>query len=321
MTSDAATTAGNQQVKELEVREGEQKVKQQTVAADAPNKPKRNFTIKAQVIKNTKVAKQEPFKPTPGKLVSQVVENTPSDMSTDDYKVDVGKIVCFQGKDHFLSTLYPAAFVMDENTYLSVEHYYQACKLFSLAGLSKHAIKLQHIVQPIRVKTAAKKILYDQKVSNAKVEQWKMTDGLNILRHAINYKFAQNPELSKKLLETGDAILAQAYDRDTFYACGADKAGVEKWAAENHGKSIKIPSELSIENVKYIPLVGQGRNVLGVICMNIRKAIADLVSGIQEPETNTAIPTVDSELPTLDSLSLENSNTTENEEGERASGD
>uniref|UniRef100_A0A915DBV9 Uncharacterized protein n=1 Tax=Ditylenchus dipsaci TaxID=166011 RepID=A0A915DBV9_9BILA len=36
-----------------------------------------------------------------------------------------------------------------------------------------------------------------------------------------------------------DAILAQSYDRDTSYACGADKEAVMKWAVENDGQVIK----------------------------------------------------------------------------------
>lgn len=54
------------------------------------------------------------------------------------------------------------------------------------------------------------------------------------------HKFVQNLELRQKLVDTEDAILAHAYDRDTFYACGLDKEGVEKWAAVNDGKVIKV---------------------------------------------------------------------------------
>lgn len=54
------------------------------------------------------------------------------------------------------------------------------------------------------------------------------------------HKFVQNLEFRQKLVDTEDAILAHAYDRDTFYACGLDKESVEKWAVVNDGNVIKV---------------------------------------------------------------------------------
>uniref|UniRef100_A0A915DB87 Uncharacterized protein n=1 Tax=Ditylenchus dipsaci TaxID=166011 RepID=A0A915DB87_9BILA len=107
-----------------------------------------------------------------------------------------------------------------------------------------------------------------------------------------------------------DAILAQSYDRDTFYACGADKEAVMKWAVENDGQVIKIPSELSLDNMKYVPLVGQGRNVLGVICMKIRKQILDGLSEQKVITVEMFLP------PIMNALSMSSVNVAGEQESE-----
>jgi ribA/ribD-fused uncharacterized protein len=210
-------------------------------------------------------------------LAPQVVEEVPLELDTDDYQVDINKLVCFSGKQHFLSTLYPSKIRIDDNEYLSVEHYYQACKIYSLAG-SQHALELRNIVEPIRVKVAAKRMLKMMNVSTKQVDEWKLTHGFVMLHHAMIHKFEQNADLRKKLLDTGDSILAHAYDRDTFFACGMNETQLEDWAKKHNGEILKIP-EITKDNLKYVPLVGDGKNLAGAIAMKVRKDLKSRYSG------------------------------------------
>lgn len=100
---------------------------------------------------------------------------------------------------------------IDDHKYKSVEHYYQACKLYSLAG-SEYALKLRNIKQATKVKATAKRILLSLGISTHSIEQWKATNGFIMLHHAMVHKYVQNVQLREKLLATDDAILAHAYD-------------------------------------------------------------------------------------------------------------
>ncbi|CAK5095695.1 unnamed protein product [Meloidogyne enterolobii] len=186
------------------------------------------------------------------KQLSQLaIVETPAELPAFEYILKSNNLVCFHGKGHFLSTLYPVKINVDGHDYPSVEHYYQACKIFSLVGPDQAQL-LRNVLDTLKVKQKAKDILRNYRVNNQKVEHWKNTTGLLVLLHGIRFKFTQNQEMRDKLLATGDALLCQAYDRDAFYA---------------------FPSDLDEDKVKYIPLVGKGKNVLGVLCMQIRHLI------------------------------------------------
>lgn len=40
------------------------------------------------------------------------VEDVPIDVDTDDYKVDADEVVCFSGRQHYLSNLYPVSVLL-----------------------------------------------------------------------------------------------------------------------------------------------------------------------------------------------------------------
>ncbi|KAF7633120.1 DUF1768 domain-containing protein [Meloidogyne graminicola] len=223
------------------------------------------------------------------KQLSQlIIIDLPAELPAFEYILRSNNLVCFHGKGHFLSTLYPVKIIVDGHEYPSVEHYYQACKIFSLVG-PEQAQMLRYVQDTLKVKQKAKDILRAWHVSNEKVEHWKNTTGLLVLLHGIRFKFTQSNEMREKLLSTGDAILCQAYDRDAFYAVGMTEDKLREWARENEGKVLKFPSELNEEKVKYIPLVGKGKNVLGLLCMQIRHLIKH---GDGMPKNNSKKPIV-----------------------------
>ncbi|VDK84493.1 unnamed protein product [Onchocerca ochengi] len=217
----------------------------------------------------------EPRSP-PKPLTPPPVEDVPIDVDTDDYKVDVNEIICFSGRQHFLSNLYPAhlypkkwiicriicfdvptipglalfrvlergvTLTVDGHDYPSVEHYYQACKLYTLGG-ARLAAQLRNIPDVGSIKAHTKKLLRSANVSLEKVEEWKRIQGPVLLHHAIVHKFVQNPELRAKLLETGNALLVHTYERDNIFAAGCDKEKMMEWAKNNNGRIIKVRQQL-----------------------------------------------------------------------------
>lgn len=65
---------------------------------------------------------------------------------------------------------------------------------------------------------------------------------VNVMEKALRAKFMQHPDLAKKLLRTGDAILIEDSPVDSFWGCGKD---------------------------------GKGQNMLGKLLMNIRETLRE----------------------------------------------
>lgn len=159
--------------------------------------------------------------------------------------------------------------------YLSVEHYYQATKLYSLCGYQT-AAKLQYISAPFKAKQVAKQLINQHRINRNQIEAWKRTDGLVTLIYAVALKFIQNPDLRQKLLETRDSLLIQTHPGDNFYAAGMDKDEFEKWVVDHAGHKLKLPNSINEYTLKHFPLMGRGQNILGVICMKIRSELANI---------------------------------------------
>ncbi|VDN31451.1 unnamed protein product [Gongylonema pulchrum] len=215
----------------------------------------------------------------PKPLTPPLVEDVPIDVDTDDYKVDADQVICFSGRQHFLSNLYPVTLTVDGHEYPSVEHYYQACKLYTLGG-ARLAAQLRIITDAGQVKVYTKKLLRSANVPLEQVEQWKRTQGPVLLHHAIVHKFVQNADLRTKLLETGNALLAHTYERDNIFATGCDKdkmmekipnriVRLDTSQGRNFCRLLQIPTKIDTGTLVYIPLVGEGKNILGCINMKV----------------------------------------------------
>lgn len=114
----------------------------------------------------------------------------------------------------FLSNWYPSDFVVDGVTYHDSEQYFMAGKarLFGDAEIEKAILEakdpkaykaLGRIVSPFEPK------IWDE-------------NKLEIMKKANLEKFSQNPELKKKLLATGDALLEEASPKDKIWGIGLD---------------------------------------------------------------------------------------------------
>jgi ribA/ribD-fused uncharacterized protein len=105
------------------------------------------------------------------------------------------KIAEFRNEFRFLSNFYPAEVVLDGLTYKSVEHAYQAAKTLDLCERDKIVVA----PTPGESKRVGRSIRMRQDWEDVKV---------GVMKGLLIQKFS-NPELKRKLLDTGDAELVE----------------------------------------------------------------------------------------------------------------
>jgi ribA/ribD-fused uncharacterized protein len=111
----------------------------------------------------------------------------------------------FTGDYHFLSNFYPCNVIYEGLTYPSSEHAYQAAKSTD----PDDRIYVKKAPDPSESKKRGRKI--DLRPHWNKIKPLIMED-------IVTVKFAQNPELRKKLLATGDQKLEEGNDwGDTYW--------------------------------------------------------------------------------------------------------
>uniref|UniRef100_A0A7E4V5M3 NADAR domain-containing protein n=1 Tax=Panagrellus redivivus TaxID=6233 RepID=A0A7E4V5M3_PANRE len=176
----------------------------------------------------------------------------------------------FHGRDHFLSTFYPARFVIEGHQYYSVEGYYEAVKIFCNIDVAA-AQKLSHIISAAEAKKVARNLLREKRIPRAQIDMWKETQGVRALYNAITAKFTQNEALREKLKATKDKLLVHSYPSDNVYASGCTEDKLRAWAERFAGKAIKIPLYQDLTNIQeYLTPTGAGKNILGYITMRVR---------------------------------------------------
>ena len=118
-----------------------------------------------------------------------------------------------RGKYSFLSNFHPVPIRVEDITYSSVEHAYQAMKT-----IDKEARKRISLMIPGQAKRAGKLVELRDGWEDMKI---------TVMKNLLDIKFS-NPELASLLLETGDEILEEGNNwRDTYW-------GVYKGQGSNH---------------------------------------------------------------------------------------
>ena len=145
------------------------------------------------------------------------------------------------------SNFFPVEFEMDGVKFASAEHAFQYMKAMTF-GDQVHADKI------LKAKSAQSAKSFGKKVSNFVAKTWD-DKKIETMLAIIRAKFRSNPELRKKLLETGTRPLAEANNRDSFWGIGmsgeSEKAkDLSKWPKDgNHmGKILEqVRTELRAE--------------------------------------------------------------------------
>jgi len=188
-------------------------------------------------------------------------------IATRSFPLDKDAMLTFFGRNNFLSSFYPAPFIISGNTYPTVEHYYEACKLRSLCG-AECARSLKSINDPGAAKATSKR--FTQAIPRKHKEMWRRSDGILVVRYALGEKYRQNPHLAEQLLATGEKLLVQSTKYDDLWSTGMLDKELDEWLAENAGNCVDVPSDVFPENVEQLPTIGKGKNLLGVLTMSIR---------------------------------------------------
>ncbi|PIC45974.1 hypothetical protein B9Z55_005814 [Caenorhabditis nigoni] len=215
----------------------------------------------------------------------------PDDSPAVTLTVSSENILAFHGFDSVFTTQHNFPVLIDNKIYKSCDHYYQICKVVDLSGISSD--KLNNDVRdengkPIldapvekdkRAHSAiAKEILKTANVDKSKVDEWRNTKGLEAVQKALLAKASQSAHLREALKESGDQILVHAYPRDSIYGTGCGVPTIKKWLSDlekSAVKTIRIPAEFPLNEttIQHCPVFAQGRNVLGVILMQLREKI------------------------------------------------
>ena len=108
----------------------------------------------------------------------------------------------------FLSPMYQCRIIIDNIEYKSAEHYYQSMK----AKNNDDKSWIRAATNGYEAKKRAHTLVSENKVVKNTVD-----DKLKIMRRAFLEKFVQNPNIAKKLLATGDALLYENSPHDLFW--------------------------------------------------------------------------------------------------------
>ena len=159
-------------------------------------------------------------------------------------------IVFFFSKDpenKEFSSFYDTVFKLDDVEYKSAEHAFQAIKSKTF-GDDEHFAKILKAKSAQSAKSFGKKVeKFEESVWNEKKDE--------VMKSILRAKFSQNPEIRKKLLDTGDKLLAEANPRDTYWGIGTSSSTAiaknpTKWKGQNKlGKMLmELRTELRAED-------------------------------------------------------------------------
>lgn len=141
-------------------------------------------------------------------------------------------------KEHrFLSNFYDSPVTYDGEIYPTVEHAFQAAKFDDLS----YRETIRNAGTPGQSKRFGRTRDYPLR------EGWDSGLAVRVMGELVLDKFVSNPELGKRLLATGDAILVETND----------------WGDDIWGDSTTTDKP--------------GRNQLGIILMNVRSALQRLL--------------------------------------------
>ena len=143
------------------------------------------------------------------------------------------KIICFHKPDEengYLSNWYPSRFTYKEKHFSSTEQYmmYMKAICFHDGKISSEILATDDVA---KIKALGRQVAnYDDHVWNG-LRQVVVYEGLLA-------KFSQNEDLKSRLLETGDAILAECAVRDKIWGIGLSMTDTNrfdraKWKGQN----------------------------------------------------------------------------------------
>lgn len=129
----------------------------------------------------------------------------------------------------FMSNFYRSPITVDGLVYPTTEHYFQAWKFLD-----------SNIREMIRLCGTPMQAAKEGRRRDLPLRQDWESVKVSVMKYALIEKFKQHPNLAKKLLDTGDAILVEKTTNDYEWGCGTK---------------------------------GNGKNLLGILLMEIRSSL------------------------------------------------
>ncbi|KAE9419558.1 hypothetical protein Angca_006611, partial [Angiostrongylus cantonensis] len=214
----------------------------------------------------------------------------PDDSPAITLSIDPDNFICFHGFSSIFTTQHTFPVLIEGKIYESGDHYYQIQKVHDLCGtVSDRLTETVRDDQGRRLdgkvgfnerrdksfSQIAKEVIRLNNVDKKKVDEWRYSKGLEIMQKVLLAKVSQSAMLRQALSESGRKILVHAFPGDSIYGAGCRHAQVRKWCESmkaNGATIIRIPATfpLTTESVVNCPNFAQGRNVLGVILMQLR---------------------------------------------------
>ena len=188
-----------------------------------------------------------PAAPAPAPASAPVKKIRLKKPAEEEEKTDILYFFSKEPENKEFSNFYDTVFKIEDVEYKSAEHAFQAYKAKTF-GDEKNFQKI------VKSKSAQSAKSFGNKIEKFDEDVW---DGKKdeIMRTILRAKFSQNPESRKKLLESGDSILANADPRDQYWGIGTSATTTiakspSKWKGRNKlGKMLmELRNELRAED-------------------------------------------------------------------------
>lgn len=181
---------------------------------------------------------------------------------------------CFHGYQSIFTLQHRFDFIIDGETFKSIDQYYQLQKVKDLTGI----VSAKFTDGSTRdYSSLARDLLRQASLKRSDVDNWRTSNGVVVIQKALLEKVRQCYDLRSALTSTGEKIIVQSFAGDDFYGAGTPAKYVKDWLSgmEKNKASLKFPMEFPLngETVKYVPVIGKGKNVLGAIYMILREKI------------------------------------------------
>ncbi|GMS85401.1 hypothetical protein PENTCL1PPCAC_7576, partial [Pristionchus entomophagus] len=218
-------------------------------------------------------------------------KSIPSDVESKTFVVKGENLVCFNGLQSVLATQHEFPIVIDGNVYSSVDHYYQIEKCKQLADKDCEALvatvqkEEEYKGQKDKIKGGsnnygqlAREFIKENKIERSTVEEWRREGGVFATYSAMRAKAQQCSEMRDLLISSVNKIIVHTYAGDAIFGSGTRVQFVHKWADELAKTGTKIQITLAplvdTEAISMAPQIAQGRNLLGLIHMQLAEEIS-----------------------------------------------
>uniref|UniRef100_A0A0K0DK48 NADAR domain-containing protein n=1 Tax=Angiostrongylus cantonensis TaxID=6313 RepID=A0A0K0DK48_ANGCA len=210
----------------------------------------------------------------------------PDDSPAITLSIDPDNFICFHGFSSIFTTQHTFPVLIEGKIYESGDHYYQIQKVHDLCGtVSDRLTETVRDDQGRRLdgkvgfnerrdksfSQIAKEVIRLNNVDKKKVDEWRYSKGLEIMQKVL---------LAKVIAPMFARCLTVRDASSGFIGKWCRHAQVRKWCESmkaNGATIIRIPATfpLTTESVVNCPNFAQGRNVLGVILMQLREMLRE----------------------------------------------